>query len=167
ATGRLLAAPHRGGGRSLRRPCGRLGRGRHLARQPAAHDAGARLSVARRQRRPLRLRALRLRTLALGMDGRVRRTPHHGGGALIRALSPGEIALAREAFGEALPYDLIRFLPAPWPLTRAFVPGRWFGRGWIVWPAGALPADIAAAPLGAQATFIHELTHVWQAWNGV
>jgi len=85
----------------------------------------------------------------------------------MRALTTGEIALAREAFGEALPYDLIRILPAPWPLSRAFVPGRWFGRGWIVWPARALPADIAAAPLGAQATFIHELTHVWQAWNGV
>lgn len=86
---------------------------------------------------------------------------------MIRALAAGEIALAREAFGDALRYETIRILTAPWPLTRAFVPGQWFGRGWIVWPAKTLPPDISAAPLGAQATFIHELTHVWQAAHGV
>lgn len=89
------------------------------------------------------------------------------GRALIRPLTAGEEALAREAFGDALRYASIRLLPAPWPLSRAFVPGCWFGRSWIVWPARTLPADIAAAPLGVQATFIHELTHVWQAQNGV
>ena len=86
---------------------------------------------------------------------------------MIRALAAGEIALAREAFGDALRYETIRILTAPWPLTRAFVPGQWFGRGWIVWPATTLPPDISAAPLGAQATFIHELTHVWQAARDV
>ncbi|MBA4803187.1 MAG: hypothetical protein H2038_00885 [Brevundimonas sp.] len=86
---------------------------------------------------------------------------------MIRGLSPAEIALAREAFGEALDYSVVRLLAAPWPVVRAFVPGRWFGRAWIVWPARSLPADIAAAPLGLQATFIHELTHVWQAARGV
>ena len=88
-------------------------------------------------------------------------------GAAIRALTPGETALAREAFGAALRYEPIRFLTAPWPLTRAFVPGSWFGRDWIVWPGRTLPDDVAAAPLKQQATFIHELTHVWQAQNGV
>ncbi len=86
---------------------------------------------------------------------------------MIRSLTAAEIALAREAFGDSLRYELIRVLAAPWPLTRAFVPGRWFGRDWIVWPVRSLPEDIAAAALGLQATFIHELTHVWQAANGV
>lgn len=47
------------------------------------------------------------------------------------------------------------------------MPGRWFGREWIVWPHTTIPADFAAAPLKLQATFIHELVHVWQAQQGV
>ena len=86
---------------------------------------------------------------------------------MIRALTPGEEALAEGAFGDALRCETIRFLPSPWPFDRAFVPGRWFGREWIVWPAATLPPDISAAPLKLQATFIHELTHVWQAQQGV
>jgi len=86
---------------------------------------------------------------------------------VIRPLTPGEADLARGAFGDALNLGPIRFLPAPPPLSRAFVPGRWFGRDWIVWPRATLPADIAVAPLKLQATFVHELTHVWQAQQGV
>lgn len=86
---------------------------------------------------------------------------------MIRALTAGEGALARGAFEDALDLAPIRFLSAPWPLTRAFVAGRWFGRDWIVWPRVTLPADIAAAPLKLQATLVHELTHVWQAQQGV
>ena len=39
----------------------------------------------------------------------------------------------------------------------------------IVWPASSARLDFAdpATPLGAQATFVHELTHVWQAQRGV
>jgi len=85
----------------------------------------------------------------------------------MRPLTPGEIALGREAFGDGLEYDRIRLLPAPWPFNRAFVPGRWLGRDWIVWPAKTLPDDLSAAPLTRQSTFIHELTHVWQAQRGV
>lgn len=84
-----------------------------------------------------------------------------------RSLTEGEAALAREAFGEALRLDSVRILPAPWPFDRAFVPGRWFGREWIVWPAKTLPPDIADAALKRQAVLIHELTHVWQAQQGV
>ena len=84
-----------------------------------------------------------------------------------RGLTIGETALALGAFGDALVLDPIRLLPAPWPLDRAFVPGRWFGRDWIVWPARTLPADISAAPLKLQALLVHELTHVWQAQRGV
>ena len=86
---------------------------------------------------------------------------------MIRPLTPGESELAREAFGEHLRCDPVRFLPAPWPFGRAFAPGRWFGRDWIVWPRRTLPPDIAAAPLPLQAVLIHELTHVWQAQQGV
>lgn len=86
---------------------------------------------------------------------------------MIRPLTAGEAALALEAFGDALDLAPVRFLPAPWPLTRAFVAGRWFGRDWIVWPRRGLPADIAAASLKLRATLVHELTHVWQAQQGV
>lgn len=86
---------------------------------------------------------------------------------MIRALTEGERALAAEVFADDLKLDDIRILPAPWPLTRAFVPGRWFGRDWIVWPRRTLVDDIAAADLNRQATLIHELVHVWQAQQGV
>jgi hypothetical protein len=86
---------------------------------------------------------------------------------VIRGLTTGERLLAVEAFDDALALDAIRFLPTPWPFDRAFVPGRWFGRDWIVWPRRTLPADIATAPLRLQAMLIHELTHVWQARRGV
>ena len=86
---------------------------------------------------------------------------------VIRGLTDGERALAAEAFGDALTLTTIRILPAPWPVERAFVPGRWFGRDWIVWPKQTLPSDIADAPLRLQAMLVHELTHVWQAQQGV
>ena len=72
-----------------------------------------------------------------------------------------------EVFGPALDLDRIRIFRAPWPFNRAFVPGRWFGREWIIWPAISVPADFANAPLSQQAVFIHELVHVWQAQQGV
>lgn len=84
-----------------------------------------------------------------------------------RSLTAGEIGLALEVFGHALDLDRIRFFRAPWPITRAFVPGRWFGRDWIVWPAANIPDDFGFAPLSQQAVFIHELVHIWQAQQGV
>ena len=84
-----------------------------------------------------------------------------------RALTPGEVALARSVFGEAIRLKTVRILSAPWPLDRAFVPGCWFGRDWIVWPVKQVSADASKAPLGVQALLIHELVHVWQAQQGV
>jgi hypothetical protein len=84
-----------------------------------------------------------------------------------RPLTPAEIDLAREAFGDGLRYDTIRILKAPWPFDRAFVPGRWFFREWVVWPRATLLDDMTDGPLSRQATLIHELTHVWQAQQGV
>ncbi|MCR5878144.1 hypothetical protein [Phenylobacterium sp. J367] len=80
----------------------------------------------------------------------------------LRRLTPAERDLAREMFGAGLDVARVRLLALPlW--NRAFVAGP----SLIVWPAKALPEDLAAAPLRAQATLIHELTHVWQAQNGV
>ena len=84
-----------------------------------------------------------------------------------RPLTEGEVHLAREVFGHELRLDTIRFWAAPWPITRAFVPGRWFGRDWIVWPKVRWIDDMADAPLGQQAVFVHELVHVWQAQQGL
>lgn len=86
---------------------------------------------------------------------------------MIRALTTGERTLARQAFGHALDLDPVRLLSSPWPFDRAFVAGRWFGRDWIAWPRRTLIIDLAVAPIVFQATLIHELTHVWQAQQGV
>jgi hypothetical protein len=80
----------------------------------------------------------------------------------LRRLTPAERALGREVFGEAFDAARVRILGAPlW--RRPFVAGARL----IVWPAAGLPEDFGDAPLGLQATLVHELTHVWQAQRGV
>ena len=65
-------------------------------------------------------------------------------------------------FGAALDAARVRLFALPvW--RRAFVPG---GR-LIVWPASSALVDFGAAPLELQSVFVHEMTHVWQAQNGV
>lgn len=85
----------------------------------------------------------------------------------IRPLTDAEKVLAREVFGQSIDLDRVRFFNAPWPINRAFVPGRWFGRYWIVWPARHAVEDMSCAALPVQAVFIHELVHVYQAQRGV
>lgn len=85
----------------------------------------------------------------------------------MRRLTEGEIRLARGEFGQALELETVRLAGTPWPFDRAFVPGRWFGRDWILWPGRSLPSDFAVAPVALQAVFVHELVHVWQAQQGV
>ena len=85
----------------------------------------------------------------------------------MRGLTEGERRLARSEFGEALDLDGIRLMGTPWPFDRAFVPGRWLGRDWILWPGRSLPEDFAVAPVALQAVLIHEMVHVWQAQRGV
>lgn len=64
-------------------------------------------------------------------------------------------------FGEGLDAARVRLLALPvW--RRAFVAGP----ALMVWPARSAPQDFEAAPLRLQATFVHELTHVWQAQRG-
>lgn len=82
----------------------------------------------------------------------------------VRRLTAGERALAEEMFGAGLDAGRVRLLALPvW--RRAFVAGP----GLMVWPAAAARADFSApdVPLAVQAVFVHELTHVWQAQNGV
>lgn len=86
---------------------------------------------------------------------------------MIRGLNATERAMARAVFADAIRFDSVRFLKSPWPFSRAFVAGRWFGRDWIVWPWRGLATDFASAPVSVQATFIHEMVHVWQAQCGV
>lgn len=86
---------------------------------------------------------------------------------MIRALTEAERRLARTEFGDALDLDTVRLAATPWPFDRAFVPGRWFGRDWILWPGAGLPRDFGGAPVALQAVLIHELVHIWQAQSGV
>lgn len=82
----------------------------------------------------------------------------------LRRLTANECALAREMFGAGIAPERVRILALPvW--SRAFVAGP----GLIVWPAATVLADFgdAATPLRVQAIFVHELTHVWQAQNGI
>ena len=80
----------------------------------------------------------------------------------IRTLSSGEQDLARGVFGAALDTKRIRLFALPW-WSRAFVAGGRF----MIWPARSALRDFATASLSLRATFVHELTHVWQAQTGV
>jgi len=80
----------------------------------------------------------------------------------VRRLTRGETALADEMFGPGLDAARVRILALPvW--SRAFVGGP----ALIVWPARQAQLDFSEAPIWVQATFVHELTHVWQAQRGI
>ena len=81
-----------------------------------------------------------------------------------RFLTPGETALARSVFGDAIDYARVRLVRRKW---FPFQP-----RGTVMAPTGNLhfhphsdlwSEDFAAEPLHRQGLFIHEMTHVWQA----
>lgn len=85
-----------------------------------------------------------------------------------RALTPGEIMLARSIFGDAIDYGRARIA------KRKF---WWFQpRHYAMAPFGCIHfhprgdlyrEDFAAADDGMQGFFLHELTHVWQHQRGV
>jgi hypothetical protein len=82
----------------------------------------------------------------------------------LRRLTEGERELAAEMFGGGIDAGRVRMFAIPvW--DRAFVAGSRL----MVWPATWALADFSdpATSLDAQATFVHELTHVWQAQHGV
>ena len=79
-----------------------------------------------------------------------------------RRLTAAERELCAEVFGEGLDPFRVRLFSLPvW--RRPFVPS---GR-LVVWPADSAMTDFADAPLWLRSVFVHELTHVWQAQNGV
>ena len=81
-----------------------------------------------------------------------------------RPLTPGEIALARSIFGDAIDYRPVTLRRKKWfpfqPKNTVMAPC-----GHIhVHPESALWSEnYSAAPVSAQALFLHEMTHVWQA----
>lgn len=83
-----------------------------------------------------------------------------------RRLTAGEADLCTEIFGSGLNSQRVRIFANPliWPI-RAFVTGP----AVVVWPWRDALADFAdpAASLAQQAMFVHEMTHVWQAQNGI
>ncbi|MBB5705387.1 vgr related protein [Sphingopyxis panaciterrulae] len=81
-----------------------------------------------------------------------------------RVLTPGEIALARSVFGDAIHYDRVRVCNHKWIF---FQPRRV-----VMAPMGALHfhphgglycEDFSRADRASQGLFIHEMVHVWQA----
>ena len=84
-----------------------------------------------------------------------------------RPLTPGEIALARTMFGNAINYDRVRIVRRKW----------WFfqPKGVVMAPTGNIHFhpdsdlyrdDFATSPVSLQGLFVHEMTHVWQAHKG-
>ena len=82
---------------------------------------------------------------------------------MIRPLTPGERALANAMFGPALDLDPVTVRRRKWfpfqPKDVIMAP-----TGHVhVHPGSQLwSQDYAGEPLGLQALFLHELTHVWQ-----
>jgi len=84
-----------------------------------------------------------------------------------RALTNGEIALARTLFGDEIDYQKVRVYFRPWLYA-------WPRQNISMAPDGNIyfsprlvrHADMTATP-ATRAHFIHEMTHVWQYQNGV
>ena len=86
-----------------------------------------------------------------------------GGVKAARPLTPGEIALARSVFGDAIDYERVRMVRGKW---WPFQP-----RGVVMAPTGNIhfhpdsslwSDDFSSERLTLQGLFIHEMTHVWQ-----
>jgi hypothetical protein len=81
-----------------------------------------------------------------------------------RRLTPGEIALSRSVFGDAVDYSRVRLFKGKWwpfhPRNAAMAP---MGNIYFHPEGGVWSEDFASEPLGRQGFFIHEMTHVWQA----
>ena len=84
-----------------------------------------------------------------------------------RFLTPGEIALARSVFGDAIDYQRVNLVHGKWwpfqPKWSAMAP---MGNIHFHPQGGGWSEDFSAEPLHAQGFFIHEMTHVWQAQKG-
>jgi hypothetical protein len=81
-----------------------------------------------------------------------------------RPLTPGEIALARSVFADAIDYSKVRLVRRKWwpfqPKSAAMAP---CGKIHFHPQGGFWSEDFSREPLHTQGFFIHEMTHVWQA----
>jgi hypothetical protein len=81
-----------------------------------------------------------------------------------RPLTPGEIALARSVFGEAIDYSRVKMIKGKWwpfhPRNAAMAP---MGNIYCHPEGHVWSDDFSKEGLGRQRFFIHEMTHVWQA----
>ncbi len=81
-----------------------------------------------------------------------------------RSLTPGEVELVRSVFGDAIDTSRVRLVRGKWwpfqPRRSAMAP---MGNIYFHPDGGGWSPDFATEPLHAQAYFIHEITHVWQA----
>lgn len=81
-----------------------------------------------------------------------------------RTLTSGEIELARAIFGDAIDYSRVRLVRRKWwPLQPRTITMAPMGNIHFHPQGSAWSDDFASEPLGRQAFFIHEMTHVWQA----
>jgi hypothetical protein len=75
--------------------------------------------------------------------------------------------MCRTVFGDAIDYSKVRLVEGKWwpfqPRNAAMAPS---GSIWFHPVAGGWSQDFTNEPLGRQAFFIHEMTHVWQAQRG-
>jgi hypothetical protein len=84
-----------------------------------------------------------------------------------RALTTGEIALARSVFGDAIDYSKVRVVKGKWwPLQPRDITMAPNGSIYFHPTGGHWSDDFAREPLVRQGLFIHEMTHVWQAQKG-
>lgn len=85
-----------------------------------------------------------------------------------RSLTDGEIALAKSVYQSEIAYEKVLIFNEKWaffqPRDRAMAPN-----GNIYFAEGntQYSSDFSNADIHAQATFIHELAHVWQHQNGI
>ena len=84
--------------------------------------------------------------------------------AIRRSLTPGEIALARSVFGNAVDYGRVQLINRKWwpfqPKNSAKAP---MGNIYFNPDGGAWSDDFSMESPHRQGFFIHEMTHVWQA----
>lgn len=84
-----------------------------------------------------------------------------------RALTEGEITLAKRVFGDSIDYDKVRLR------DENYVP--WQGKNYVMAPNGHIYfgedwhgiSDWSLEVIEMQGLFIHEMTHVWQHQHGV
>ena len=84
-----------------------------------------------------------------------------------RSLTPGEAAMVRSIFGDAVDTTEVRLFRGKWwplqPRRSAMAPT---GNIHFHPDGGGWSEDFSKEPLQRQGFFIHEMTHVWQAQKG-